>query len=43
LNWALAVFSPLVLKTGPVPEVFGVGTFTPFSRMHVANFASACL
>src|ERR1039458_7765579 len=43
LNWALAVFSPLVLNTGPVPEVFGSGTFTPFSRMHVANFTSACL
>jgi hypothetical protein len=42
LNWELAVLSPFVLKIGP-PEVFGSGTFTPFSRMHAANFASACL
>src|ERR1700728_2351133 len=32
---------PLVSNTGPLPEVFGAGTFTPFSRMQVANFASA--
>src|SRR4029077_11083298 len=34
---------PLVLKIGPLPEVFGGGTFTPFARRHVANFASASL
>ena len=34
---------PLVLKTGPLPEVFGAGTLMPFSRMHAANFVSACL
>jgi hypothetical protein len=43
LNWALLVSMPLVSNTGPVPEVFGAGTFTPFSRMQVANFASAAL
>src|ERR1039458_10728460 len=43
LNWALAVLMPLVLKIGPLPEVFGVGTFTPFSRIHVANLTSPCL
>jgi hypothetical protein len=34
------VFRPLVSKIGPLPEVFGGGTFTPFSRMHEANYAS---
>jgi hypothetical protein len=43
LNWALLVSMPLVSNTGPLPEVFGAGTFTPFSRMQVANFASAVL
>jgi hypothetical protein len=37
----LLVSMPLVSNTGPLPEVFGAGTFTPFSRMQVANFASA--
>jgi len=32
---------PLVLKIGPVPEVFGAEMFTPFWRRQVANFASA--
>ena len=43
LNWALLVSMPLVSNTGPLPEVFGAGTFTPFSRRQVANFASAVL
>jgi hypothetical protein len=34
---------PLVSKIGPLPEVFGAGTFTPFSVMQLANFASAAL
>jgi hypothetical protein len=30
LNWALLVLIPFVSNTGPLPEVFGAGTFTPF-------------
>ena len=41
LNWALLVSMPLVSNTGPLPEVFGAGTFTPFSRRQLANLASA--
>ena len=37
------MFTPLALKIGPLPEVLGSGKFTPFSRMHVANFVNACL
>ena len=43
LNCALLVSMPFVSNTGPLPEVFGAGTFTPFWRMQVANFASAAL
>ena len=42
-NAELRVLMPLVLKTGPLPEVLGVATLTPFSRRHEANLASACL
>ena len=40
---ALLMFRPLVLKIGPLPEVFGAGSVTPFSRMQLANLASAFL
>ena len=43
LNCALVVLSPLVLKIGPLPEVLGVGTFSPCSRMQLANLARACV
>src|ERR1700685_1104878 len=43
LNLALRMFTPLALKIGPLPEVLGSGKFTPFSRIHVANFVNACL
>jgi hypothetical protein len=36
------MFRPLLLKIGPLPDVLGAGMFTPFSRMQLANFASAC-
>src|SRR5437879_3394512 len=41
LNWALFVFSPLVLKTGAFPDVFGAGRLTPLARMQAANVANA--
>src|ERR1700730_2118837 len=34
---------PVVLHTGPLPDVFGVGSLTPFSRMQATNFVSAAL
>src|ERR1700730_14963379 len=34
---------PVVLNTGPLPDVFGVGSLTPFSRMQATNFVSAAL
>ena len=37
---ALLVLSPLVLNTGPFPDVLGVGRLTPFSRMQATNFVS---
>jgi hypothetical protein len=40
---ALLVLIPLVLNTGPFPDVFGVGRLTPFSRMQATNFVSAVL
>ena len=40
---ALVVLIPLVLKTGPVPDVLGTGRLTPCSRMQAANFVSAAL
>jgi hypothetical protein len=43
LNWALFVFRPLVLKIGPLPDVFGAGRLTPFARMQAANAANALL
>src|ERR1700728_839640 len=43
LNVVLLVFKPLVLNTGPLPDVFGAGTSTPSSRMHAANLVSAAL
>jgi hypothetical protein len=43
LNVELAVLMPVVLNTGPVPDVFGVGRLTPFSRMQATNFVSAAL
>jgi hypothetical protein len=39
LKAALLVSMPFVLKIGPLPEVFGAGSLTPFLRMHSANFA----
>ncbi|HEV3284809.1 MAG TPA: hypothetical protein VG010_11455 [Solirubrobacteraceae bacterium] len=39
----LVVLIPVVLNTGPLPDVFGVGSLTPFSVMHATNFASAAL
>jgi hypothetical protein len=41
LSFALVTFSPLVLKTGPIPDVFGAGRFTPLTRMHAAKAVSA--
>jgi hypothetical protein len=43
LNVELAVLIPVVLNTGPLPEVLGVGRLTPFSRMQATNFVSAAL
>jgi hypothetical protein len=43
LNTELVVLIPLVLNTGPLPEVFGGGRLTPFSRMQATYFASAAL
>jgi hypothetical protein len=43
LNVALLVLSPLVLNTGPFPDVLGVGRLTPFSRMQATNFVSPAL
>jgi hypothetical protein len=43
LNVALVVLMPVVLNTGPVPEVLAAGRLTPFSRMQATNFASAAL
>jgi hypothetical protein len=40
LNCALLVFSPLVSKIGPLPDVFGAGSFTPALPMQVANLAN---
>src|SRR5262245_31159695 len=37
LNAVLFVFVSFVLKIGPLPDVFGAGSFTPFWRMHSAN------
>jgi hypothetical protein len=34
-------FSPLVLKTGPFPDVFGAGRLTPLARMQPAKAVSA--
>ena len=42
LNDALVVSIPFVLKIGPLPDVFGCGSFTPFFAMHAANFANRC-
>ena len=41
LNAALAVFTPFVLNTGPVPEVSGADSFTPLLLMHAANAVRA--
>jgi hypothetical protein len=35
------VLMPLVLNTGPLPDVLGVGRLTPFSRIQATNFVSA--
>jgi hypothetical protein len=43
LNAVLLVLMPLVLNTGPLPEVFAAGRSTPFSRMQAVNFASVLL
>lgn len=36
------MFRPFVLNTGPLPDVFGCGTLTPFLRRQAANRLSAC-
>jgi hypothetical protein len=43
LYWALVVSVPFVSSSGPVPEVFGLGRFTPCARMHETKFTNACL
>jgi hypothetical protein len=43
VNVELAVLMPVVLNTGPLPDVLGAGRFTPFSRMQATNFVSAAL
>lgn len=42
-NLGLLVFTPLVSKTGPLPEVLGAGSATPWRRTHSAKLATALL
>jgi hypothetical protein len=43
VNFEPLVSSPLVLNTGPLPDVLGAGRLTPLLRMQAANFVSAAL
>jgi hypothetical protein len=43
LKLALLVSRPLLLKTGPLPEVLALGRSTPFSRIQATYLLSAAL
>ena len=40
-TWGLPVLMPLVSKIGPLPDVLGAPTLTPFWRRHAEKRASA--